>query len=85
MKKLGIIGIIVQGDHAVTVRMQELLFSFRDIIIGRMGIPQAAENTSAISLVVKGTVERISALTGQLGRLDSIAVKSAITSAGVKE
>lgn len=85
MKKLGIIGIIIKGDKSVTVELQQILSSFQDIIIGRMGIPNADIDIAAISLVVKGSNERISALTGKLGRLDQIAVKSAITSVEVNE
>jgi len=84
MKKLGIIGIIIKGDKSVTVELQQLLSSFQDIIIGRMGIPNADTDIAAISLVVKGSNERISALTGKLGRFDQIAVKSAITAVEVE-
>lgn len=80
MKRIGIIGIVIT-DKSVTLEMQKLLGEFSDIIVGRMGVPR--ENVSAISLIVEGTTERISALTGKLGKMDLV-VKSALTSYEIK-
>ncbi len=78
MKKIGVVGIVLKGDKSVAVEMQKVLSDFADIIIGRMGVPR--EEANAIALIVEGTQERISALTGNLGRFESLHVKSAITS-----
>ncbi|MDD4840080.1 MAG: CopG family transcriptional regulator [Clostridia bacterium] len=78
MKRVGVIGIIVCGDKSISIEMQKLLNEFGDIIIGRMGLPR--QEVSAISLVVEGTVERISALSGRLGKFPELNVKSALTS-----
>ena len=78
MKRIGVVGIVLKGDKAVAVEMQKVLSEFADIIIGRMGVPRKEAN--AIALIVEGTQERISALTGKLGRFESLSVKSAITS-----
>ncbi len=78
MKRIGVIGIVVTGDKSVTIEMQKLLSEFGDIIIGRMGIPHG--ETAAISLIVEGSTERISALTGRLGKFPELKVKSALTS-----
>jgi len=78
MKRVGVIGIIVSGDKSISIEMQKLLNEFGDIIIGRMGLPR--QEVSAISLVVEGTVERISALSGRLGKFPELNVKSALTS-----
>ena len=78
MKRIGVVGIVLKGDKSVAVEMQKVLSDFADIIIGRMGVPR--EEANAIALIVEGTQERISALTGKLGRFESLSVKSAITS-----
>lgn len=78
MEKIGVVGIVLKGDKSVAVEMQKVLSDFADIIIGRMGVPR--EEANAIALIVEGTQERISALTGKLGRFESLHVKSAITS-----
>lgn len=77
MKRIGVVGIVLKGDRTVAVEMQKILSEFADIIIGRMGVPR--EEANAIALIVEGTQERISALTGKLGRFESLSVKSALT------
>lgn len=83
MKKIGVVGIVLKGGKAVAVEMQKVLSDFADIIVGRMGVPRQEAN--AIALIVEGSQERISALTGKLGRFESLSVKSAITSFELSE
>ena len=80
MKRIGVVGIIIEGNRDVAMEVQKILSENGDIILGRMGIPDREDNISAISLIVKGESERISALTGKLGRLERVIVKSALTS-----
>ncbi|MCI7530879.1 MAG: TM1266 family iron-only hydrogenase system putative regulator [Eubacteriales bacterium] len=83
MKRIGVIGIVVE-DRIVVSDVQNLLSEFSEIILGRMGIPDRESGISAISLIVKGSVEEISALTGKLGKIRNISVKSALTSVDLK-
>ena len=83
MKRIGVVGIVLKGDKALAVEMQKVLSEFADIIIGRMGVPR--EKANAIALIVEGSQERISALTGKLGRLPKLNVKSAITAFETEE
>jgi putative iron-only hydrogenase system regulator len=77
MKRIGVVGIVVKGDRSVVTEMQRVLSDFADIIAGRMGVPRNGVNT--IALIVEGTGERISALTGRLGQIKTLSVKSALT------
>lgn len=81
--RIGVVGIVVKGDRAVVSKMQNVLSEFADIIIGRMGVPRDGVNT--IALIVEGTQERISALTGRLGQFSDLSVKSALTSFEMSE
>lgn len=75
--KIGVVGIVITHKEKDTIlAMQEILGEFSDIIVGRMGIPR--DGVNAIALIVEGTVERISALTGKLGKFENISVKSAL-------
>lgn len=78
MKRIGVVGIVVKGDKAITIELQKVLTQFSDIIIGRMGVPR--EYANAIALIVEGSQERVSALTGRLGQFPQLSVKSAMTS-----
>lgn len=84
MKKLGIVGVIIT-DRSVAQDVQSVLSDFGDIIIGRMGVPDKANGINAIALIVEGSTEQISAMTGKLGRLDSVSVKSAVTTVTVND
>jgi len=81
MQRLGIIAIIVKyGNEEAPIEVQKLLSAYSRIIIGRMGIPDKESGYNTISITVKGSLEEISALSGKLGKLEHVAVKSALTS-----
>lgn len=79
MLRIGVIGIVIKGDRTISIELQKLLNEFSEIIIGRMGVPDKESKVSAISVIVKGSPEQINALSGRIGRLDNVNVKSAIT------
>ena len=83
MKRIGVIGIVVKGNREVVPDMQKIFTEFSDIIIGRMGIPK--DGISTIALIVDGSQERVSALTGKLGRFNELYVKSAMTGFAIIE
>lgn len=75
-KRLGTV-IIDVGNRKAAPRVNEIISRHADIIIGRIGLPRS-ENHSIISLILEGTTDQIGSLTGQLGRIDGIEVKSAL-------
>lgn len=77
-KRLGVVGIIVE-DTERAHEVNEILHSFSHIIVGRMGIPYKERGLCIISIIVDGSMDEISAMTGKLGKLSSISVKSAIS------
>ena len=81
--KIGVIGIIIEGDRKIASSVNSILSEYGDIITGRMGVPNLAENVYVISVAVKATNEQISALTGRLGRLNGVKAKAAVTDASV--
>lgn len=77
-KRIGVVGIVVQNiDNSDKVN--SILHDFAHIIVGRMGIPYREKNISVISLIVDGTSDEISAMTGKLGRIEGVNVKTALT------
>lgn len=84
LKRIGVIGIVITNPHAVSAEVQNILSDFADIIVGRMGVPIREHNIGTLSVIVNGPTERISALTGRLGRLNGVNVKSALTSTGIE-
>ena len=76
--RLGIVGIIVE-DIESSAALNAILHQYADIIVGRLGIPYRDRGASIISLAVDGSNEAISAMTGKIGQLEHVSVKSVIT------
>ncbi|HHY92523.1 MAG TPA: CopG family transcriptional regulator [Firmicutes bacterium] len=78
-RRLGVVGIVVTGRENVAPRLNAILTEYGEIIVGRMGIPYHEREVSVIALIVDGTTDQIGALTGKLGSLPGVTVKSALT------
>ena len=78
-KRIGVVGIVIEDKTQSARQVNDVLSLFGDIIIGRMGIPHRAHDISVISLIVEGGTDEIGALTGKLGQIAGIAVKSVMT------
>lgn len=77
--KLGVVGIIIEGDRKISAAVNAALSEYADLIIGRMGLPDNEHNVFLISVGVKGSAERISAMTGKIGRYAGVKIKTAVT------
>ena len=77
-KRIGTITILIKGKTSVPA-VNNLLSDFSDIILARQGLPIHNRNIHVISLIIEGTTEVISALTGKIGRLQDVEVKSILT------
>ena len=77
-KRLGVIALVIEDLEQVE-QVNALIHEYNDLMVGRMGIPYKERNISVISLMVDGTTDRINALTGKLGRLERVQVKSMLT------
>ncbi|MCL2481355.1 MAG: iron-only hydrogenase system regulator [Spirochaetaceae bacterium] len=77
-KRIGIIGIVIE-DLSCVDKVNAILHEYAELIVGRMGIPHRERSVSVIALIVDGNNDEISAVTGKLGRISGISVKSMIT------
>ncbi len=59
-------------------RVNSILSEHGDIGIGRRGLPYPPATLHILSLIVHGTTDEIGAMTGKLGSLDGVKVKSAL-------
>ncbi len=75
-RRIAVIGIIVENIESVE-KLNSLLHSYGDFIIGRMGLPYRERNLSIVSIAVDASQDIISELTGKIGKLDGISVKTA--------
>lgn len=78
-KRYGFIGIIIT-DRKQIPAVQKILSEYYAIIQGRMGLPHLENDTlSVITLIVCATTDELGALTGRIGRISGVTVKSALS------
>jgi putative iron-only hydrogenase system regulator len=75
-KRIGAAIIQIESFENVQI-MNDIISKHSHIIIGRQGLPRS-NRLSIISLVLEGTTDEIGSLTGQLGRLKGIQIKSVL-------
>lgn len=73
--RIALIGIIVENPDSVE-ELNHLLHEYGHYIIGRMGIPYRERNLNIISVAIDAPQDIISALSGKIGRLNGIGVKT---------
>lgn len=76
--RIGSIAIVVDSRE-ISPQLNAILSEYASVIIGRMGVPYREKNLSIMSLIVDGDTDSIGALTGKLGNLPGVRVKTALT------
>ena len=74
--RVAVMSIIVENKDAVE-RINALLHEYGTYIIGRMGIPYPKRCISIISVALDAPQNTISTLSGKIGGLDGVSVKTA--------
>ena len=74
--RVAVMGIIVEESSAVE-SLNALLHQYADYIIGRMGIPYRKRGVSIVSIAIDAPQDVISALSGKIGKLQGVSVKTA--------
>lgn len=78
MKRLGFIGIIIEDREKTSGLVNDILSEFSELILARTGLPNAKENYSVITLVIDATTDELGVLTGKLGNIRGVSVKSGL-------
>ena len=77
--RVAVIGIVIEKDESVGA-LNEILHEYSAYIIGRMGIPYRERGINIVSIAIDAPQDTISALTGKIGKLPGISVKTAYSS-----
>ena len=75
-KRVAVMSIIVENGDAVE-SLNAILHDYAEYIIGRMGIPYKKRHISIISIAIEADQDTISALSGKIGNIDGVCVKTA--------
>lgn len=78
-KRVGVVSIIIRNRKESAAEVNDVLSRHGEIIIGRMGLPYGPKGINIIALIIHGTTDEIGSLTGQIGSLSGVEVKSALT------
>ena len=73
--RIALIGIIVEDTNSVE-KINHLLSTYGEYIIGRMGVPYREKGISIISVTIDAPNDVISALSGKLGMLPGVSSKT---------
>lgn len=73
--RVALIAIIVEKYDSAE-RLNDILHKYGEYIIGRMGIPYRERKISVISVAVDAPQDIISLISGQIGKLDGVSVKT---------
>lgn len=77
--RLGFIGIILENRKNSAEQVNKTLSEFGNSIIARTGIPYQKKSCCVITLVVDMTTDELGVLTGKLGMIAGVTVKSALS------
>jgi putative iron-only hydrogenase system regulator len=75
-KRVGFIGIIISNRKNAAEPVNKVLSEFGSCIVVRTGVPDVGDQSSVITLVIKATTDELGSLTGKLGTIDGVSVKS---------
>lgn len=74
-KKIGAILIVVLDKNAA-VSLQAVLGDHSGIILARQGVNMEKDDFHVLTIILKGSQDEINALTGKLGKIRGIKVRS---------
>ncbi len=79
-KRYGFVGITLEKKKDYALEVQKVLSEYSDIILGRMGLPHLEDDQiSVITLIVQSGTDELGGLTGKLGKIPGVSVKSGLT------
>lgn len=77
--RVAVMSIIIEKSESAEA-LNALFHEYGDYIIGRMGIPYRKRGINIISIAIDAPQDSISALSGRIGRLEGVSVKTAFSS-----
>ena len=79
--RVALMAIIVEDRDSVK-ELNDLLHEYGDYIIGRMGIPYHKRGISVLSVALDASNNVISSLSGKIGKLSGVSIKTAYSNVG---
>ena len=77
-KRIGTISIIIYRKE-IAQQVNEIISEYSDFILARQGLPLPDKGLNIITLIIETSSDNINALTGKIGRLKDVEVKSILS------
>ncbi len=74
--RVAVVSAVIEDRDAVEA-LNAVLHEYGDNIIGRMGLPYRQKNIHIVSVAVDAPQDVIAAMSGKLGRIENVSVKTA--------
>ena len=85
MKRIAVIGAVLENPKNTQKVFNDIISENSDIVRGRFGIPFHEQDMGIISITVVADMDRINDITGKLGQIPNVSVKTAISKKEVME
>lgn len=79
MKKIAVITAILEKPERDQAAFNALVSGFKGLIKGRMGLPLQEHGVTVIVITLVGDLNEINSLTGKIGLLPDVQVKTSIS------
>ena len=79
MKRIGVISAILENPERCQNEFNVLVSGFKGIVKGRMGLPLPEYGITVITITLAGELDDINTLTGKLGLISGVQVKTSIS------
>ncbi len=75
-KRIGVVGLAMEHPAHEVLNVHHVLAGHEALIIGRMEVPFRAAGLTVIALIIQATTDEVGSLTGKLGQLPCVRVKT---------
>jgi len=79
MKRIAVISAILENPKQSQAKFNEVVSEFKGMVRGRMGIPVTELDVTVITITVISELDEINNLTGKLGKIPEVLVKTSIS------
>lgn len=80
-KRIGVVALAIHDRQARAASVNNVISQYADLVVGRMGVPYRERGLSIIALLVDGS----RAMTGKLGNIPGVKVRSVLLTAAGQE
>jgi putative iron-only hydrogenase system regulator len=77
--RVGFVGIIIENRKEAANKVNDIISDFGEAVVARIGLPYKEKNCSVITLIVDTSTDVLGNLTGKLGSISGVSVKSALS------